>query len=221
MKEVDIDTLREHYPSEYQLAFDRWVREQDDVIDMLLREDVPGYVREQLEGTGWHYSSEVNYRVAFSQGDGVAIASSVYIDEFDEATLDELRKDFPMCVALLERDYLHVTSRLSNHSACSLINWELDTMQEDEGDEDFDDHVYRLSDGIYDGLPESVAFQAAQAEGFDHFADDLGDRLKDAESRVYRMIVEEIEFQTSEEMFIERARDFDEKFEVEDEEVTA
>ena len=213
---VDVDTLKEHYPNEFDTHFMHWAEGQHDVLGMTLEEDIPHYIKEELEGTGWRQSNAMNYRVAFSQGDGVAVDSTVYHDEMSEATLDELRQDFPMCLELLERDYLHVWSICSPRGVCSIIKWELDTMQEDEDHEDFDGCVYRLEGGIYDGLPESVAFQTAEAEGFDRFADDLGDRLHDAEQRVYNRIRDEIEFQTSEEMFIEWAREFEETFEVEE-----
>jgi len=211
---VDVDTLKEHYPNEFETHFLHWSEGQHDVLGMTLEEDIPHYIKQELEGTGWHATNDINYRVAFSQGDGVAVDSTVYYDEISEAILDELRQDFPMCLELMGRDYLHVWSICSPRSPISVIKWELDTMQEDEDHEDFDGCVYRLKGGIYDGLPESVAFQTADAEGFDRFADDLGDRLHDAEQRVYDRIRDEIEFQTSEEMFIEWARDFDETFEV-------
>jgi len=216
MKEVDIDTLRADYPLEYEKQYADWAQSQCDIVCETALDDLRDCAEFELHGTGWHVTDSVNYQLAFSQGDGVAIDSTVYYDELNEATLDELRQDFPMCLELLGRDYLHVWSICAPRNVRSVIKWELDTMQEDEDHEDFDGCVYRLEGGIYDGLPESVAFQIAEAEDFDRFADDLGDRLCDAEQRVYKRLRDNVEFQTSEDMFIEWARDFDVRFDVEE-----
>jgi len=221
MREVDIDVLKEHYPEEYQSEYERWANGQSDVVDAVLHEVAPMYADEQLEGTGWRYPCGIQWEASCSQSDGVSISSAVYFNEMNEATLDELRKDFPMCVALLKREYLHVWSDHSSRSVCSIVNWRFDDIQENEDDEEWDGEVSRLSGGLYDGLPESVAFQVAHAEGFYRFVDDLGDRLKDAESKVYHTILDEIEHQYSEETFIEWARDTGETFEVEDEEAVS
>jgi len=145
MKEVDIDTLRADYPLEYEKQYADWAQSQCDIVCETALDDLRDYAEFELHGTGWHVTDSVNYQLAFSPGDGVAIDSTVYYDEMSKDTLDELRQDFPMCLELLGRDYLH-----------------------------------------------------------------------DAEQRVYKRLRDNVEFQTSEDMFIEWARDFDVRFDVEE-----
>jgi len=218
MKTVDIDVLKEHYPAEYKRAYENWVDGLYDGLNEILHMSLEDICRQELEGKGWT-CDDVTFSVGFTQGDGVCIEGHVYFDEFDETTLDEVSRDFPMCLELLRRDYFEVWSYPARRGYTSLVNWVVSSdIQEFEEDEVWDGEIRRLEGGVYHGLPESVALKAADAERFDRFADDMHSRLKDAQDRAYRAIIEEIESQESEEMFIEWARNFNEEFEVEDEE---
>jgi len=209
MKTVNIDVLKEHYPAEYQRAYEEWIYRQHDVIGI----DWPEFAKEQtkhlLSGSGWDVI-HVHYRVAYSQGDGVAVEAGFDFSHTSPEQQDAMRRNFPMCTEFARLGYIAVNSLLRSNRGPSRVEWEIDFgFWRDEDDV--------IDEGIYKGLLIDTAEQIIEEEDVEKFAEWLHGDVESAESDVYQSLCADAEHQQSEEAFIEWARDFDEEFAVEDE----
>ena len=211
MSMVNIDVLKEHYPAEFERAYERWVSlvcEVEDFSDV-----VSNSIRNRLLSSGW-LMEDFNFRLSYTQGDGVGIEAEFYLEHASSQRQDAVRREFPMCTELMRLGFFTVNTVMTGRlKILSRPNWEVDLgfwSYEDDNDE-------VIEDGVYKGLPLAAAESIAHEEGFDDFADFLYADIEVAESAAYSEIREEYEHQTSEEMFIEWARDFSKEFEVEDE----
>jgi len=208
--EVDINVLKEHYPDEYQRYYEEWAESQWEFMDETWDSDMYQLAKEWLEGTGWDvYLAE--YRLCYSQGDGVGLDACFEYTHMSEEKRNEFRERFPMCAEMMRREMLWVSTVVQRHYAASRVEWEADY----PGSEYIDLSPELLMGGIYDGLPLFTAVQLCEEEGEDNAAEFLYQDIIDVECRLYRWMLDDAEHRTSEEMFIEWARDMEEVFEVE------
>jgi len=210
MKQVSIDVLREQYPEQYDKEYERWLESVQEIVG----EDWPEFSKQQaeheLDGTGW-VVRDVNYAVAHSQGDGVAIEAGFTIDAACAEQQDQMRKNFPMCTEMLRLGYIEVYCSPRLRCMSSRVDWEVDfgfwaTDSEDEV----------VEEGVYKGLPLATAEQIVAEEDVEKFAEWLYGDVQSAESEVYWTLRKDAELRQSEEEFAEWANSFDETFEVEE-----
>ncbi len=210
MKTVNVDVLEEHYPAGFRQAYESWVSSVcgvEDFSDVVIES-----VRHHLLSTGW-LMEDLNFRLSYSQGDGVGIEAEFLFEHASSERQDAMRREFPMCTELMRLGFFTVnTVMVGRDKIFSRPNWEVDL-----GFWPYEDDDEVIESGIYKGLPIATAENIANEEGFEDFAAFLYIDIEAAESGAYRELCEEYEHRTSEEMFIEWARDFDEEFEVEDE----
>jgi len=214
-KTVGIDELYENHPSDFQDAYENWVSGQHMVIDEDLGDIAFNAVKDNLIGTGWCFesSSDVKFSLSFTQGDGVAVLARFDIENVSDLRIDEMKHMFPMNTELmrLELFYIETVLTRTNHSR---IDWTID-------EPFFHNDEQLIEDGMYKGMPVETLIELADEEGFQKFAEYLYEDIEKAESAAYSALVEDYEFQTSQELFIEQARDLDMEFEVEDEQLSA
>lgn len=208
---VDVDTLKEHYPDDYQRHYERWAYNQWEFMGETWGDEMRELANEWLEGTGWD-ADDVSFSLSYSQGDGVALSAHFEYKNMSEEKLNELRERFPMCAEMLRREMLWVSSKVSMRGPRSHADWV--TEYPDSNYLDISDVT--LEGGIYDGLPLFTAAQLCEEEGEDNLANFLHQDLVDVENRLYQWMRDDADYQTSEEVFVEWARDFEETFEVEE-----
>lgn len=216
-KQVDIDVLKEHYPDEFDREYDIWQDTYCEFIDEAWDSDMSDLATEWLKGTGWDVGNVI-YQLSHGQGDGVALDATFEYSLISEEKLNELRERFPMCAEMLRREMLWVGSRLSHRGPLSNADWTSDYPHSDYLD--ISDET--LEGGVYHGMPLFTAVQLCEEEDEERVANFLHEDIRDVEDKLYQWMLDEHDYQTSEDMFIEWAREFEETFEVEeDEEVEA
>lgn len=204
---VDIDVLKEHYPDEYQRYYEEWAESQWEFMDETWDSDMRELANEWLKGTGWEVDS-VDYRLCCSQGDGVGLDACFTYSLMSEERLNEFRERFPMCAEMMRREMFWVYTVMQRHYPASRISWEADY----PGSEYIDISCELLSGGIYDGLPLFTAVQLCEEEGEDNAADFLYQDIVEVERRLYQWMVDDAEHRTSEDAFVEWAREMEETF---------
>lgn len=209
--DVSIDVLKEHYPEDFKRRYERWAEDQWEFMGETWDSDMRELANEWLKGTGWDVDS-VTFRLAFSQGDGVALNADFEHKYMSEENMNALRERFPMCAEMLRREMIWVNSKAITPGSVSRVDWTTAY----PGPDYLDTTPEMLYGGMYDGLPLATAVQLCADEGEDNVADFLHKDIVDVEMRLYQWMRDEAEYQTSEELFIEWTRDFEEAFEVEE-----
>lgn len=210
-KLVDVDVLKEHYPDEFDREYDIWRDTCCEYIDETWDSDMRELANEWLAGTGWDVDIAL-YRLSYGQGDGVALDATLEYKNMSEEKLNELRERFPMCAEMLRREMLWVSSRLSHRGPVSCADWASDCPHSDYLD--ISDET--LDGGIYDGMPLFTAAKLCEEEDEERVANFLHEDIRDVEDKLYKWMLDEHDYQTSKDMFIEWAREFEETFEVEE-----
>ena len=196
--QVDVLTLREHYPQRFQQEYWDWVSNHfsydwwDNVYEDFSNRMAEKGVRVE----------DITFSLSYSQSDGAAFGGRINVAKFMEHTgmADEFT---PLYLDMKESGaYAVVSSRHENYSYVSSVEYYI-------GD--------CAPSGIYSELPQEawndlVDQQYAQSDidkRMDEFVRDVTDEL-------YNELQEEYEYLSSEEQFIEWAKFDDVMFDVEE-----
>lgn len=209
--EVDVKTLKDKYPEEYTRAYEKWAYRDWDV-----HIDTEWYKESLQEKYKWLDVHEIFYSIAYSQGDNAFFTGNVKLGKFlDEH--DTNNEYFVLREAMKMGDcayYMRITS--SWRRGCDALFEDIEWHGYDEwfvGEEIFVEGNSVLAGMPYGDYHEICMELLGDLYGWAKtVCEDLFDTL-------YKDIRAEVEYQTSEECFIEWAEAMDEKFEVEDESI--
>lgn len=196
--QVDVLTLREHYPQRFQQEYWDWVSNH-------FSYDWWDYVYEDFSNRMAEKGvrvEDITFSLSYSQGDGAAFGGTINIAEFMEHTgmVDELA---PLYLDMKNYGaYAVVSSRRGNYSYVSSVEYAPGNCN---------------PSGIYSELPQEVwdELVAQQYEQSD-IEKRMDEFVRDASDDLYNELEKEYEYLSSEEQFIEWAKCDDVMFDVEE-----
>lgn len=208
--EVGIHQLKEHSEKQYQKEYEKWVESWwhwDYDVE---------WIKEGLkEDFKWLDVDAIHCSVSYSQGDYAYFTGCVLLDKF----LDEFDTDneyFVLREAMRMNDcgdvmQIRNSPRWGSNADFDDIEWKADdwAIDDDEVVKSFTDHK-----SVLEGMNYSEYYDICQ-EMICNLQTWAKEVCEQEFNRLYYTIRDDIEYQTSEEQFIEWCESMDEKFEVE------
>ena len=216
--EVKIQQLKESYPKQYEEAYQKWSEHWCSWDDT----DVE-WLKDDLNSNKWLDVVDVHYCVSYSQGDYAHFSGRVLLDVFLE-TFDKDNEYFVLREAMKLSDcssQMFISNSVrGNNPVFEEIEWH----GEDVGYGDLADDAVVEADGAVKSVLEGMDYR----EYYDICNELIGDLYEWVKGKcenmfydMYKSIRDDLEYQTSEEYFVEWAESMDETYlvEVEDESI--
>jgi len=216
INEVDVRTLQEHYPEQFERAYQNWCEHSlhyDDISCHWTHDEAERMCAEY----GFEYKPySLNWTGFWSQGDGASIEfelDSRNIDKFlsHQPIRDAIIADAGLfaCVEAVRIGALNVcVARSGNSHYCHEMTMGVDY------EEDIGDGGWIVDGGVFVGMPFEEMYKIYEPSigDFGQWILEIG---RDIARDMYSQLRDEYEYVTSVESFIEWAESMGEKFEVE------
>ena len=218
LKTVNVQQLKDNHPAEYQKEYERYYTSQ---WEFPLEED--WYIEGLNEQNKWLDVSGILYSISYSQGDYAQFTGRVYLEKFlDEFDTENEYFVLREAMKMGDCDEYMVVSRSSYYRGGASF----DTIEWRGLDEGWFENDTVLG---HNGRTTSILEGMNYKDYYDVCQELIGDleewvkgKCESLFSKLYDDIRSELEYQSSEEAFVEWAESMDEQFEVEvdDEEYT-